>query len=161
MKARWAVAVVPGCILALFALLGAQSGSDTQAADEAAIRAITETWFSSYAAGNVESIVALYADDAVYSPPGAPAARGHAAIREFLTKDIAAAAGTTTHPNPKTNITISGNLAVEWGSTTITDKSGATVDRVKYMSAYVKKDGKWLIIHDMYNSDGPMQAGKQ
>ena len=40
------------------------------AADEQAIRAINPVWFKAHQDGNVEGIVALYADDAVLSVPG-------------------------------------------------------------------------------------------
>jgi uncharacterized protein (TIGR02246 family) len=165
MKKQLSITFFAICCLALLALnceQQQQPGSDTRAADEAAIRAINPIWFKSYNAGDVNSIVALYAEDAVLNPPGAPAARGHAAIREFLTKDVAgsAAAGVALNGDPTTDAGVSGDLGWEWGTFTVTNKSGATVDKGKYVSVYTKKDGKWLIIRDIWNSDGPMQAMK-
>ena len=40
--------------------------------DEAALKAATRTWLEAYNAGDVEKIVALYAEDALLMPPGAP-----------------------------------------------------------------------------------------
>ncbi len=130
------------------------------AADEAAIRAINPIWFKAYTAGDVEGVVALYADDAVFSGPGAPAARGPAAIREYFKKDIAesAVAGITFKAGPKTDVGVSGDLGWEWGTFTVLDKSGATVDVGKYVSIFRRKDGKWQIIRDIYNSDTPPPA---
>lgn len=91
MKSHWSTTVVTVCCLAFLMLQcnQQQSGSDTREADESAFRTINNSWFKAYNAGDVDGIVALYADDAVVSAPGVPAARGQAAIRKLLTKDIA------------------------------------------------------------------------
>src|SRR6202795_4693143 len=60
-------------------------------ADEAAIRAGTVLWTDAYNAGEVDKIVALYTEDAVVMPANASALTGRAAIKGFLTNDIAAA----------------------------------------------------------------------
>ncbi len=160
MTKPWSNATLVGCGLALLALHCNQSAPDTRAADEAVIRGINQTWFKAYNAGDVKSIVALYADDAVVNGPGVPAARGQAAISEFFTKDIAAAAGMSTNPVTPTDVAVSGDLGWEWGTFTLTDKSGSTVDRGKYVTVFAKKDGKWLITRDIWNSDGPMPGSK-
>jgi uncharacterized protein (TIGR02246 family) len=131
----------------------APAPADT-AADEAAVRAINPTWFKAYNAGDADAVAALYADDAVLSIPGAPPARGRAAIREAFVKDIAAAANSGTYgQGPKSDVAISGDLAYEWNTFTVTDKGGATVDTGKYLTVYARKDGKWAIVRDMWNSD--------
>ncbi len=162
MKGRWSIAVVAGCCLALFALLGNQSATDNRAADEAAVRAVNQEWFKAYAAGNIDALVALYADDAVVSNPGVPSSRGHDAIRVALQKDMADSRTQGANLNPKatTEVGVSEDMAWEWGSFAVTDKSGATVDNGKYLSVFVKRDGGWVILRDMWNSDGPIQAGK-
>ena len=82
-------------LLALAAASIVSAGDDSS--PDASLRAGTAEWIAAYNAGNVDRIVALYAEDALVMPPEAPAASGHAAIREFLTKDIASskAAGIT------------------------------------------------------------------
>jgi uncharacterized protein (TIGR02246 family) len=165
MKRHWSITVFAICCLALLALnceQRQQPASDTRAADETAIRAINPTWFKAYNAGDVNSVVALYAEDAVVNAPGTPAARGLAAIREFFVKDIAASAsaGVATNSGPSTDVGVSGDLGWEWGTFTVTNKSGATVDKGKYVTVYTKKDGKWLITRDIWNSDGPVQPMK-
>jgi uncharacterized protein (TIGR02246 family) len=163
MKKHLSITVVASCCLALLVLSceqRQQPASDMGAADEAAIRAINPVWFKSYNAGDVESIVALYAEDAVLNPPGAPAARGHDAIGDYLKKDIAssAAPGVSLNGPSTTDVGVSGGLGWEWGTFTVTNKSGATVDRGKYVTVCAKRDGKWFIIRDIWNSDGPMKA---
>jgi uncharacterized protein (TIGR02246 family) len=160
MKKHSSITVVTGCCLALLALQCNQPPPDTRAADEAAIRSINPNWFKAYNAGDANSMVALYAEDAVVNPPGAPAARGQAAIREYFTKDVAAsaAAGMTLNGSTTTDAGVSGDLGWEWGTFTAKDKSGATIDAGKYVTVYARKGGKWLIIRDIWNSDGPMQT---
>ena len=127
------------------------------AADEAAIRAVNPAWFAAHTAGDADAVAALYADDAVLNIPGAPPVRGRAAIREAIAADIAAvkAAGLANQPGPAPEFGVSGDMAWEWSTFTVTDASGATVDTGKYVTVYAKRDGKWLIVRDIWNSDAP------
>jgi len=158
MKKHWSMLLFTGCCLSLLTLQCSPKPPDTHVADEAAIRAINPSWFSAYNSGNVDAIVALYGEDAVLSAPGAPAGRGHAAIREILAKGIAD--GMALHAGSTTDAGVSGDLGWEWGTFTVSDKSDVTVDAGKYVTVYARKDGKWLIIRDIWNSDGPMQAAE-
>jgi uncharacterized protein (TIGR02246 family) len=163
MRRHWSITALTVCCVALLALqCNQQQKPDTRAADEATIRTINPAWFKAYNAGDANNIVALYAEDAVVNGPGAPAARGQAAIREFFMKDIAAssAAGMTLTAGSTTDAGVSGDLGWEWGTFTATDKSGTAVDRGKYVTVYARKDGKWLIIRDIWNSDGPLQVSE-
>ena len=132
------------------------------AANDAAatIRANTAAWIKAYNAGNADAIVPLYAEDAVIMPPGAPLARGHAAIKQFLVKDIAGAqaAGVALVLTGKDDVGISGDLAWHSGTYSVTDKAGKTVDTGKYLEVSRKKGGKWHIIRDAWNSDAPPPA---
>jgi len=146
-------------IAALVALAGCAKTAPPPVADaavdEAAIRAINPQWFQGYAAGDADAMAALYAEDAVLSPPGAPMARGRAAIREFLAGDIAAAqaAGIKFNPGASPEFAVSGDMGWEWNTFTVTDGSGATVDTGKYVTVYQRKDGNWAIVRDIWNSD--------
>jgi ketosteroid isomerase-like protein len=53
---------------------------------------------------------------------------------------------------------VSGDLAWEWNTFSVTDKAGATVDTGKYVTVYGRRDGKWRIIRDIWNSDAPPPA---
>jgi uncharacterized protein (TIGR02246 family) len=125
--------------------------------EEAAIRAINQTWVKSYNAGDANTVAGLYAENAVLMPPGAPAARGSAAIRAFMVKEIAASAkaGAVFSLGAKPDVGASGDLGWESGTYAVKVKSGATVETGKYLSVYKKKDGKWLLIRDTWNSDAP------
>lgn len=145
----------------LLAMAGCAKGETAPAADpaadEAAIRAMAPAWFKNYNAGDADAVTALYADDGVLNPPGAPAARGHAAIHDFLVKDIAGSkdGGFTLNDGTTQEVGFSGDLGWDWNTFSVTDKSGKTVDTGKYVTVYRKTNGKWLIIRDTYNSDTP------
>jgi uncharacterized protein (TIGR02246 family) len=127
------------------------------AADEAALKAATVTWIESYNTGDVEKMVALYAEDAVLMPPHAPVANGHTAIRAFLTTETAGAKAAGVKLVPGTSTAgVAGDTGWESGSYTVTDASGATVDSGSYMSVSHKSNGKWLYHRDTWNSDRPL-----
>ena len=125
--------------------------------DEAAIRAINPAWVKAYNAEDAKTISGLYAEQAVLLPPGAPAAKGNAAIRAYLAKDMAesAKAGVTFSIDAKTDVGVSGDLGWESGTYAVKAKSGASVEVGKYLTVYKKSDGKWLIIRDTWNADAP------
>ena len=125
------------------------------AADEAVIRASAPAWAAAYNAGDVGTMTDMYWNDAGRLPPGAPAAHGTAAIREFLAGDIAATRGAALTMNiPEAGtVAVSGDLAYESGTYSVTDASGAIVDTGKYIGVFQKRGGEWRYIHDTWNSD--------
>jgi ketosteroid isomerase-like protein len=50
---------------------------------------------------------------------------------------------------------MSGDIAWQTGTFTVTDASGAQIDSGKFLSVLRKKDGKWSLIRDAWNSDTP------
>jgi ketosteroid isomerase-like protein len=55
-------------------------------------------------------------------------------------------------------VLVSGDLAMEAGSYSITDESGATVDTGKYIDVFQSRDGEWRHVRDTWNSDGQAAA---
>lgn len=148
-------ALVATAALTMFAC--SQKAVEDTSADEAVIRKSAPAWAAAYNAGDADRLAAMYWDDAVLYPPGAPAAVGRVAIRKFLAADTAATrgAGLTMNIPEAGAVDVSGDLAYEAGSYTVTDASGATVDAGKYIGVFQKRDGKWLYIRDTWNSDMP------
>ena len=60
------------------------------AAEITAIHAVDQTLQKAYNSGDVDTVVGLYADNAILQPPGAPRAVGKAAIKSYFASDIAA-----------------------------------------------------------------------
>jgi ketosteroid isomerase-like protein len=137
-------------------------------ADESAIRTVNVNWGKAYNGGDAKAVTALYADDAVLLPPGAPSARGKAAILDFYTKDIAdtkaqgaelvlACEPGDRSPAPcksQTEVAVSGNMGWEVGYMKVIVK-GAVVDTGKWLSVMRKKDGQWQLFRDTWNMDTP------
>jgi uncharacterized protein (TIGR02246 family) len=126
-------------------------------ADSSAIRSAQDAWYKSYNSGDGAAVAALYADDAVLMAPNVPAARGIAAIRDYYSKAAPEpqASGLTAVEGPTGNIGISGDLAWQETTYTVTDKSGATVEAGKVLTVLQRRDRKWMIIRDTWNSDAP------
>jgi uncharacterized protein (TIGR02246 family) len=144
----------------IVALVGSMAGfahaASSASADETAIRAQSIDWVKAYNGGDAKAVAALYAEDALLLPPGAPGVRGRAAILEFFTKDIAGSkkAGAVFAIAPKADVGVSGATGWESGTYKVTVKD-AVVETGKYLSVSRKKDGKWLYIRDTWNADAP------
>jgi len=144
-------------VAGIVALIGfAHAATPATGADEAAVRAQTTNWAKAYNGGDAKAVAALYAEDALLLPPGAPGASGRPAILAFFTKDIAAAkaAGVVFNINGKTDVGVSGDMGWESGTYTAT-VNGAVVESGKFLSVSRKKDGQWLYIRDTWNADAP------
>jgi ketosteroid isomerase-like protein len=161
MKRSRQAAIVAAAVVGLAACQPAPPKGPDTAADVATIKASGATWDQSYNAGQADAIVALYADDAVLMPPGAPAAQGSAAMKAYLTADIAQsqAAGLSlaTDTTPVT-AGASGDLGWRSGTYSVKDKAGATVETGKWLEAWERRSGKWLVIRDIWNSDSKATA---
>ena len=147
-------------LVAGLAFVAAMTPLAAVADDAATIRAGTETWVKLFNAGNASGLVALYADDAVLMPPGAPSARGQVAIKAHLAKEVAGAkaGGVVFVMGTENEVGVSGELAWHSGTYLVKNKAGATVDAGKYLETWRKAGGKWRMIRDIWNSDGPPAA---
>jgi uncharacterized protein (TIGR02246 family) len=141
--------------MALIAVVASASGPtaiDT-AADEAALRAADQTFMRACWKGDLESVVALYAEDAVLMPADAPEAKGRDAIRKYYPADIGGLKAGEADMILESTQGVSGNLGWSSGRTKYTAANGAT-STGKFMSVSRKINGKWLYIRDTWNSDG-------
>jgi uncharacterized protein (TIGR02246 family) len=140
----------------LLALAACQKPADP-ASELDAVAAVNKSWGEQFTAGNADAIAALYTEDAIVLAPGAPAIEGRDAIRAFFEADIAASrsAGLTTTLADESRIDMSGDVAWQTGTFTVADANGTTVDTGKYLSVLCKKNGKWMLMRDTWNSDRP------
>ena len=130
------------------------------ATDEAEIRAVSHAWKEAVNSGDTAAVLALYAEDAVLAAPGVPAVLGKTAIREYFQQTIAAfkAAQLTVEDAPLGDLRASGDLGFQWMTYRISDRSGAVVDAGKLLTLFQRRNGKWLIVGDTWNSDLATQA---
>ena len=131
----------------------APTTTDT-AADEAALRAADQAFMRDYWKGDLETVVALYAEDAVLLPANAPAAKGRDAIRKYFAADIASVKPGEAGMIVESTQGVSGNLGWSSGRTKDTAANGTT-STGKFLSVSRKVNGKWLYVRDTWNSDGP------
>lgn len=159
-----AIVVVAGCNTTAksstdTSIVAAAPGATTSSAeDQNAIRELNASWFRIYNTHDAAALAELYADDAVLMMPGVPVVRGRDAIKTAYQKDMDAMtkAGNMNNQGSDSEIGTSGNLAYESNSFNITDKTGKKIDSGKYVTVFAKKDGKWVIVRDIWNSDsGP------
>ena len=144
------------CCLLAFSLAAMAQG---QADAESAFRAGTTEWADAYNAGEPARIVALYADDGVVMPPGAPAVSGRAALQSYFEKDIAS----SREAGAKLTITsdataTSGNLGWQSGTYQVLGAGGENIDTGKFLAVWERRNGDWRMIQDIWNSDAPPAA---
>lgn len=105
---------------------------------------------------NVDGVAAYYAADAESLADNEPTRVGMDAIKAGIKKDMEAdtTTGNTISFNT-TGVWAAGNYATETGTSTVTDKEGKVVRTGKYMTLFELRDGKYIAIRDMWNSDAP------
>ena len=124
------------------------------------------------AAGQADSIAALYDDVGRQMPPNEPAAAGRAAIRDRQAR-LASYGSWELHVTPRSAMA-NGRTAVEDGKYVISFKPGpkapagmgAMTDSGKYLAHWLQESDKsWKILQLAWNSDLPMPmppaAGKR
>lgn len=125
---------------------------------EKSIRASVKAMMAGIAAGDADRAVAMYASDGSFMPPNEPAAKGIDAIRKWFGGMLSA--GKVNLAINIDDVLASGDLAVERGTWELnllpTGATTAVTDHGKYIVVWQKRDGKWLAVNDIFNSDVPL-----
>jgi len=122
----------------------------------AELTALTDGWETALNAGDLDALVALYADDCVLMPPNVELTTGQGAARGAFGEMIAAG---QTGALDTIAATAAGDVGYHTGTYWIKDASGTVVDRGKYMEGWQKAGGEWKIVYDIWNSDLAPGAG--
>jgi uncharacterized protein (TIGR02246 family) len=125
------------------------------AAEEQAIRAQVAALNTALAAYDSIAIAAMYAQDAALLPPNQERLEGTAAIQQFFAGMQQVNASMVIAPTVVV-VAASGDIAMEEGTWTFTMPmaDGSTfTDNGKYLAAWKKIDGTWLMERDIWNSD--------
>ena len=128
---------------------------DTGAGDDAAVRDQNKKWLDAIVAKDAASIAQIYADDGAMMSPNAPKASGREAIQKGW-EDLFKIPGVSlTFDTERLVFAKSGDLAVDIQTYKFTGGEGAaaSTDTGKAVVTWVKRDGKWLVLTDMYSSD--------
>jgi len=140
-------------MVAMAALLAACGGSSQN--DEAAIREQNKKFLEAIVAKDAPAIALIYAEDGALLPPNAPKNAGREDVEKAWAAFLQLPGMTLTFETEKLVLASSGDLAVDVGTYKSTTGEGATLvgDTGKSVVTWVKRDGKWLILTDMFSSD--------
>lgn len=122
-----------------------------QGSDEAAIREQVARWNRMIAAKDLDGVVGLYAADAYFMTPNAPAVTGPA-LREAWKGLLGAPELKATLTPLEVKVAASRDLAYERGAYSI-GMGGAPPDVGKYIVVWRKSGGQWKVAADIFNSD--------
>jgi uncharacterized protein (TIGR02246 family) len=126
-------------------------------ADVQAINAAADHEIAMLAAGNMDSLAAVFTADAVVMPPGEATFHGLDALRTW--GQAFQQLSITAH-YPTKDVTVLGDWAIQRYDyvETITPKAGGatTEEHGKGLHVFRRQaDGRWLIAQDIWNSDTP------
>ena len=125
---------------------------------QVAITARGEAFAAAVNAGQADAVAAMYTDDAVLMPPDMPAVTGRDNIRATFAAMMGQMPGMRIAFDVQ-DVAANGPLAVERGAWIITlaAPDGASTEmRGKYLVAWHKMDGEWMMAWDIWNNDAPM-----
>lgn len=117
------------------------------------IQAMEAAYATADNAKDVDGVAAYYAADAQSLADGEPTRVGMDAIKAGIKKDMDSDTANTTISFEITGIWAAGNYATETGTSTVKDSSGNVVATGKYMTLFELRDGKYVAIRDIWNSD--------
>lgn len=119
--------------------------------DEQAIRALVDLWHSATAAGDIETVLRLMAEDVVFLVAGHPPMRGRDTFERGLRGLL------NQHRIESTaevqEVVVSGNLAYSWTNLTVRVVSradGHTTERTGSALSILRKEnsGSWVVVRD-------------
>jgi uncharacterized protein (TIGR02246 family) len=136
-------------------------GTESTAADEDAIRDINKKWMELIAAKDAKAIAeTVYAENGQLLPPNAPKAVGREALVQAWTGLTAIPGLQLSFETESLTFAKSGELAVEVGTYKMMMGEGAAqaTDTGKTTVTWIRKDGKWQVLTDMFSSDAAAPA---
>jgi uncharacterized protein (TIGR02246 family) len=142
-EAGWA-----GILDGLGAVVGEAAGSSSN--DEQEIRALVATWMSATRAGDLDTVLDLMTEDAVFLGPGRPPMMG----RESFAAASRAQAENSTQIDGTSEIQeirVAGDCAYMWTrlSVVMTPAGGKAIKRAGHtLSVLRKENGKWRLARD-------------
>ena len=125
------------------------------AAIKAEIQALENNWAKASEAKDMATIVAFYADDAISMTNNKPMITGKAAIKAEIEAEFAQKKDTSAVVVNYETLDVYGDekVVTEVGKTTVRNATGKVIYAGKYMAVWEKRNGKWLVIRDIYNDD--------
>lgn len=117
------------------------------------IQAIENAWAAAQNAKDINALMALYADDAVSLPEGEAMLSGKAAIQKKQEAEFAKPAKYASIAFETMDVYAQGDIVTEVGKTMYKNADGKQIGGGKYIAVFEKRNGKYLCIREIYNSD--------
>lgn len=156
---------LPGLLLSTMLLFTACSTAEKQEPiDMANVKAEIQAMEDAYAAGekakDANAVAAYYSEDAISYSRNSQPDSGRDAIRDRIAADIANDTTGNYSVYKVVDVFAEGNMAVEIGSWTQFDTSGAELENGHYMSFFQKNsEGKYECVRDMNASTKAVSSG--
>ncbi len=122
------------------------------------IQAMEDAYAAAEKAKDADAVVVYYSQDAISYNRNEKPLSGIAAIKERTAQRLAKDTTGNYNVYKVVDLFAEGNTAVEIGSWTSLNPSGAEVDKGHYMSYFQKRDGKYVCVRDMNATSIPAKA---
>ena len=119
----------------------------------AEIQGLENDWAAADNARDANAIAAFFSDDAISMTNNAPMTKGKAAILKGTEESLAKKPKGETVAYETLEVFGDANTVTEIGTTINKDASGKVIRTGKYMAIWEKRDGKYICIRDIYNTD--------
>ena len=143
----------------LVAALAAAAISQPQ--DEKAIRSMADSFVEAYNAKDAKALGALFVPGGEIVNQEGKSVQGQEAIQREFAEIFEQQPKTQIHVSVKSIRFLGPTLAVEDGSSTVTDQAGLTVERNLYTVVHVKQDGQWRMASARDLPDQASSAGEE
>ena len=137
----------------LLALMVIGCSDDVPETDLAGLNAMQDQWQAAFDAGDAAAVAAIYAANGKVHPPNGKSVMGRRAIEAFWVGFISSVGGAALNA---TDVYADGDVGYKFGTYMITDQTGAPADVGKYIEVWRYIDGRWQMLHDIFNSDMPL-----
>jgi uncharacterized protein (TIGR02246 family) len=123
----------------------------SHASDDQAIRDLMDTWLRATTTGDLQTVLTLMSEDAIFLVPGQPSMHGKRAFAEAFQAMVPMVRIEATHENRE--IQVHGDIAWCWSylSVTITPRHGGQPSRrTGHTLSILRKEpnGNWVVIRD-------------
>jgi uncharacterized protein (TIGR02246 family) len=143
------------CLLTFTACQQAAETPTDLAKVKSEIQALEDAWATALNAQDLNTLMTMYADDAVSMPDNAPMLVGKDAIRKSQEQEFAGTPAGRTYSFEVMDIYANGNTVTETGKSTYKDAAGKVTGTGKYMVVWEKQGDKYLCVREIYNGDTP------
>ena len=129
------------------------SKEEKMAAIKAEIIVLEKSWDTYFNSGDLNSLLSLYADDAIRLPNNQTIISGKEAIKKEMEIEQTKLKKGYTNTSETTDVFGDENTVTEVGKTIRKDASGKVKSTGKYITIWKKVNGKFVTVREMWNDD--------